>query len=927
MHSSLLLSERSAAFIRFAGAIFAAAALAPPLPSRTGPVLDDLLNYAVVDQRCPAQASNEGLSLAGHGKATSLPLSKEQPLGQTFRVGPKAAKLWRVCVALCWYPDNWREGEAVTFTLWDSPAKKRKLYSRVIDFEHKWFKWDVPFDVMIPTKPNAEYYFELTHNGGGDDSIQVVTVPGNDYKRGQAYVAGNPRHDLDLYFVVVSKPKGDRIANLKRFLSGFDFSYPPLVEAGRAFRRGDYDRACKLILRHFDNRTKPDSLVPKPIPREKIDTTRLDKVCDEGRLYSKDGAWIEMSRQTTWREVWPDSPSYVRQNDLFRELGQAYQATGNEKYARKLNELMADFIQDNASPYEGGMRGGRWVAMFIAWRTGDAWDGYGAACQSKSLTNDVKLGWIDYWRRMGRFVELEPSGGNQENASAECLMDFGFRFPEYADSHRWSQHGFERLMRNSLALFREDGGSTEPTMNYQGYALGFLTDGLETAKKRGLKVPAEIMPRLEKIYEYIAYILYPNGQAPSNGDTDCEEFRTGVRPYQGWRTGQCMRGAEMFRREDFRYIATAGKQGKKPESASRLFPNSRYAVMRSDWGGPNGEDFEQARYLLFRGGYPGGHGHHDFNQVTLYGYGRSLIIDPGRTAYGTPLMSELQKNRSHNVLLVDDLPMNEPDPTLHAWRTNPVLDFIDNSYKELYLGVDHRRAVVFVKPDYFVVFDRAASKDAHRYGLNFWLTPPEVTIDRKAGTVRTNDPHGANVLLAAADPAKIDIAERKGTLELAKQIRSDIPVVTFWQNGKTDAEFATLLYPFPNGADPRPLRITQTVVGKGVFCSVTTPKGVDSVFYDPNGQSPGVSLIRTDGNGAVLRFAIAGLSSLKWAEETLVSSANPIGDLSVVYTPDAVEITCAKPEPSLQVAALGRTRAVVNGRPMAVRGEMFRVFP
>ena len=38
--------------------------------------------------------------------------------------------------------------------------------------------------------------------------------------------------------------------------------------------------------------------------------------------------------------------------------------------------------------------------------------------------------------------------------------------------------------------------------------------------------------------------------------------------------------------------------------------------------------------------------------------------------------------------------------------------------------------VVFVRPDYYVMFDRATGKEPHKIGINFWLTPPEVTIDR-----------------------------------------------------------------------------------------------------------------------------------------------------------------------------------------------------
>lgn len=142
-----------------------------PLPVVAGPVFDDLFNYPVVDQHCPANNDTEGMGLASQGKCEWIVLSKESPLGQTFKLGDKAAMLWRVSTGICHWPDSWQEGEEVTFTLYDSPAKWKKLYSRTSDFAHKWFKWDIPFDCHVPAKPGQQFYFELTHNGGGDNAI------------------------------------------------------------------------------------------------------------------------------------------------------------------------------------------------------------------------------------------------------------------------------------------------------------------------------------------------------------------------------------------------------------------------------------------------------------------------------------------------------------------------------------------------------------------------------------------------------------------------------------------------------------------------------------------------------------------------------------------------------------------------------------
>lgn len=917
----------------FLAALFASAVFVSS-HTAAGPLLDDLLNYPIIDQHVQSdEDKTEGLGLVTQGKAKWIELSKEQPLGQTFTLGPNAVVLWRVFTGICFWPDSWQEGESVTFTLYDSPNKKNKLYSRTLSFEQKWFKWDVPFDVHVKTKPGASFFFELTHNGGGDNKINVVSMLSDTYASGKPYVAGVPQEGFDLYFVVLAKQKPDRQANLKRLFGHFNLDYPAFSKAKTQYEKGNFDAAIKEILAAVGSRTQPDSLIPKPPEPGSLDLTLANQVCDEGKLFrnpSKRDVWIEMSPQTTWREVWPDSPDYVRQNDLFAELGRAYQATGDEKYARKLNELMADYIQDNASPFEGGMPGGKWVAMHMAWRTNDAWDGFGAAFNSKSLTDDVKIAWLEYWSRIGFFAEHKESGGNQANATADSLMAFAARFPEYSRSRHWFDFGFQKLSKNSLKIFRDDGGCVEPAMTYHGLSLITLLSGIDQAKNFGLEIPAELLKTAEKACAYTAYILKPDGQVPSLGDTDVEEFRPNVKKWNGWREGEVMQGYKRFGREDLLYIATLGKQGKRPDSASTAFPDTGHYILRSDWGGENGEGFEDARYLFFRAGKYGSHGHDDLNQITLYAYGRPLLIDPGRAKYGTPLMSELSKNRSHNVLLVDDLPMNHPMPRLDYWQSNPVADFVENSYINLYPGVNHTRAILFVRPNYYVMFDTAVADEPRKMGINFWLTPPDLTIDKTSATVHSNEPDGANILLQTVPPNEIIITERKGTIRKGREERSDIPVVTFWKNAKQNASWTTILYPYPKGANVPNL----TAKTENGIVTIKLDCGTDYVYYNVGTEAAksGIvsfdakaGLIKTDADGKPVAAAIVGGSRAVFGKYQLINASVPVKYVSIQYLPDVVEVNCDSQAEGLRIAALGRKEVLVNGARKTVDGDYFNL--
>lgn len=927
--------------MRYTLAIVAAVGLAFSVPVHAGPIFDEMLNYAVVDQTStPGGTDAEGIVLVANGRANAqwTNLTRETPIGQTFRVGANADQLWRVLVGLCHWPDCWGENEAVTFTLYDSPEKKRKLYTRTIPYANKSFKWDTAFDIMIPTKPETSYYFELTHNGGGNNLIPVVTFPTRTYDRGQSYLAGKPTDEFQLSFTVITKPKGDRAANLRRFIEKFDLDREEMAEAKAAYERGDLDAACAAILKAVENRLRKAEWPWRHKEGETMDAWRVDRVIQENRLYRyKDNPniWMPMDRSTTWREAWLNTTEVPRPNDLFSELGRAYAATGNEEYAKKLSGLMMDFAMDNPAPRDGGMHGLLWLTpMHMAWRLGDAWDGWVNAIDSRGLSDDVKLGWLDYWHRKAVYAQKEGSYGNHATAVGESLMSFAQNFPIFKESWEWFSDAYEKLMTAARRHFRPDGALDEPAMNYHGFALVNLLSGIETGRELGVEPDEDILGIVERALSYTAHMMMPDGQPPTIGDTDCQDFRATTTKWDGWRRNEAMKGYTMFGREDMLWVATAGKEGKRPEYNSYKFPDTRHYILRSGWGGENGEGFEDERWLFLRGGHMGSHGHWDMNQILLYAYGRPLIFDPGRTSYhNQELMRELTSSRSSSGLLVEGLEMHRQPVKLMGWATSNVLDLVDNYYESLYPGVSHRRAVFFVRPYYYIVIDTAVADQQRRMGLNWWLVPPDLTINQDALRINTNCPDGSNLLIASKGASPITIADRKGTVDLGG-IRNDIPVATFWQEGQR-ADFATILYPYPAGKSAPGAEITSysrdSSTGR-VQVVVKTPEGTDTLDYLPrtDGQEGDLlitgSLVRQAADGRITSFAVMGTGKVTNGDHTLFSAESSEGLVSVEYLADRVRVASEKQVSGAVAATLGRTRAEVNGKSMEISGETFKPF-
>ncbi|MFD0714532.1 hypothetical protein [Paenibacillus sp. GCM10027626] len=127
-------------------------------------------------------------------------VSSSNPLGQTFKT--KANETLIRYISLYIDHSTWSSGEQLTLSLWNSPAKQTLIASKTLNGAST--IW-IPFELNAAVSPNTSYYWELTHNGGGDDSVGWVvrSNPGNDwYPDGNAYINGQPVANSDFRYAV-----------------------------------------------------------------------------------------------------------------------------------------------------------------------------------------------------------------------------------------------------------------------------------------------------------------------------------------------------------------------------------------------------------------------------------------------------------------------------------------------------------------------------------------------------------------------------------------------------------------------------------------------------------------------------------------------------------------------------------------------------
>jgi hypothetical protein len=341
-----------------------------------------------------------------------------------------------------------------------------------------------------------------------------------------------------------------------------------------------------------------------------------------------------------------------------------------------------------------------------------------------------------------------------------------------------------------------------------------------------------------------------------------------------------------LRRRDFLYAGTEGKEGPPPAATSLSFEDAGLYVMRSGWD-------RDARYLLFDAGpYGGPHGHEDKLSVEVYAYGHVFVADPGTYTYdwNDPFRSYFVSSLSHNVITVDgksqvrrwDKSNMDPKPAhgnYAAWISRPEYDYVGASYENGYseysrdrpqgAGVEnviHRRQILFVKPDYWVMVDELQGESPHDYSL-FFHAPPgvEATVWENRGVVLSSAPGGACLEILPVNPGNIEIRSVIGSEDPIQGwyggsgYRSKRPAaaVSMTHKRARSACLTTLLYPRPECLSPQPVSIDALPLrgSEGVAYVVTTPRGKDYLMvshsegikeFGPHRTCEQIALIREE---------------------------------------------------------------------------------
>ena len=228
----------------------------------------------------------------------------------------------------------------------------------------------------------------------------------------------------------------------------------------------------------------------------------------------------------------------LQRHGAFLSLAQAWNATGNPMYARKLNDLVRDWITyageaplrvNNTYRCNGPPD---WLTLDSGLRISGPWPkAFFLVQQAPEFTTASRLLMVSSTAEHAAYLALKGSQSttaNWEATQCHALVTAGLSFPELVGSLGWLQQGsscIERLMTTGVY---PDGVSTEQTAGYDQVALHSYDGILRLFEAAGVVAPPSLRSGVERMYTYLALQMSADGLQVLNGDSDLDSLVSSV---------------------------------------------------------------------------------------------------------------------------------------------------------------------------------------------------------------------------------------------------------------------------------------------------------------------------------------------------------------------------------------------------------------
>ena len=564
-----------------------------------------------------------------------------------------------------------------------------------------------------------------------------------------------------------------------------------------------------------------------PLEKKEILIQIADQVC-EGKLKILGINLVGWEHESLWSKdfntgyVWskhyyrnmrvvPDNGSDVKipwelsRFQFLPVIGKAFLLTNNDKYAQFAIKLIENWVESN--PFLHGIN---WTcSMEVALRACNWFWACWFFKESKHWTPvfNRRL-WIALWLH-GKYIEknLEDRGRYSNNhylANIVGLLFLGIMCQQFPETQRWKNFGIQELIRCMQEQVYSDGVGFENSTGYQRLVLEMIGFSAILCKKNQIELPNKFWTRLEKMFEFVASSIRPDGQTPHFGDSDDGRFFIfdNFSNWGRWDHRYLMKiGATLFNRSDFKALSDQnseeaffllGQEGKEifdgllletytpksthfPEGGICFLKNDHfYVAINAANAGVNGK---------------GPHKHNDALHFDLSVNKDPVFLDSGTFCYsGNKLArNQFRSTSAHTTLMIDGieqndlygglwgLKKNQTKVKVNRWKSNSNFDLFDiehDGYTRLVKPVIHRRIFLLNKKDnQLFIIDKLIGQGTHKVDMFFHFAPDISIWQTTLGNCIWEGVSGrAQISLSLSKQMKIRVIKSKYSNEYNKSV-------------------------------------------------------------------------------------------------------------------------------------------------------------
>lgn len=607
--------------------------------------------------------------------------------------------------------------------------------------------------------------------------------------------------------------------------SKLDLSRVELRNIGELYSKGDTELAMQELLEYYKNR--------KSAIQPYLDLDNLT-ISDEHQRWADDGLehkfFVHLGYQPSffygkdidWQH-WPVQDNELRwqlhRTKWWVPMGKAYRLSKDEKYAKAWTYQYLDWIEKNPlTEYKKGKI--EYISadnVYFAWRPLEVSDRlefqidqFLLFLQSPSFdANFISHFLTNYHRQAKHITENFSQQGNHLLFQAQRLLYAAVFFPEFKESKRWREIAINILNAEIQKQVYDDGIQYELDPHYHHESIIIFFNALRMSDVNGYRdeFPKEYLDTVEKMIDAHYNISFPDYTNPTFSDAKQHNIDYMLPNYKVW--------SEVFiDNEMLKWLATQTKSGEMPSYLSKAFSTSGFYVLRNGWK-------SDATVMVVKAGPPAfWHNQPDNGTFELWHQGRNFFPDSGSYVYaGDKEINELRRwfrqTRVHNTLTLNREDIEVTDSKNIKWlvgEDNDMVIFENQSY----LGLNHRRTILFVDRSFYVIVDQAEGVAEGEVAIHYNFVEGELEIDEKMLQAQTQFEDGNNIILKVFGEQPTKLRVEQGRVSRAYRVAEERDILSF-ESLKREGQsikYITVIIPVNGKCTPK-TEIEASFSGRG----------------------------------------------------------------------------------------------------------------